>query len=60
MSAIIVTTPEELKAIVNEAITEFLPKTQIIESLPDTITLNSPNCYEKIFSDNFYLNIFKY
>ena len=41
MSTIIVTTPEELKAIVNEAIAEFLPKTQIKESLPDTITLNS-------------------
>ena len=41
MSTIIVTTPEELKAIVNEAIAEFLPKTQIKESLPDAITLNS-------------------
>ena len=41
MSTIIVTTPEELKAIVNEAIAEFLPKTQIKESLPDTITLNT-------------------
>ena len=41
MSTIIVTTPEELKAIVNEAIAEFLPKTKIKESSPDSLTLNS-------------------
>lgn len=41
MSTIIVTTPEELKAIVNEAIAVFLPKTQIKESSPDNLTLNS-------------------
>jgi len=41
MSTIIVTTAEELRAIVNEAIAEFLPKTQIKESSPDSLTLNS-------------------
>jgi hypothetical protein len=41
MSSIIVTTPKELRAIVNEAIAEFLPKTQIKESSPDSLTLNS-------------------
>lgn len=41
MSTIIVTTPEELRAIVNEAIAEFMPKPQKKEDQPDTITLIS-------------------
>jgi len=41
MPTIIVTTPEELRAIVNEAIAEFLPKTSMKESPPDSITLDS-------------------
>ena len=41
MSTIIVTTPEELKAIVNEAIAEFLPKPQLREIKSDHISLNS-------------------
>jgi len=41
MSTIIVTTPEELRAIVNEAIAEFLPKTPKKELQPDSLTLNS-------------------
>jgi hypothetical protein len=41
MSTIIVTTPEELRAIVNEAIAEFLPKIQFKESSTESLTLNS-------------------
>jgi len=41
MSTIIVTTPEELRAIVNEAIAEFLPKTQLKEIKSDHISLDT-------------------
>jgi len=41
MSTIIVTTPEELRAIVNEAIAEFLPKTQLKETKSDRISLDT-------------------
>ena len=41
MSSIILTTPEELKAIVGEAIAELLPKTKSKESQPDNITLTT-------------------
>src|SRR5659263_254208 len=41
MSTIIVTTPEELRAIVSDAIAEFLPKTQMKEIKSDRISLNS-------------------
>lgn len=41
MSNIILTTPEELRAIVGEAIAELLPKTAPKESQPDTITLST-------------------
>ena len=43
MSTIIITTPEELRAIVNEAIAEFMPKPQKKEDQPDNITLGTVN-----------------
>lgn len=41
MSNLIITTPEELRAIVGEAIAQHLPKQTAKESLPDTITLTT-------------------
>ena len=41
MSNLILTTPEELKAIVGEAIAEYLPKQTPKESQSDTITLTT-------------------
>ena len=41
MSTIIVTTPEELRVIVNEAIADFLPKTQLKEIESDYISLDT-------------------
>jgi hypothetical protein len=40
MHNIIVTTPDELRAIVREAVSTFLPKTNESATLVDTITLN--------------------
>ena len=41
MTNIIVTTPEELKAIVNEAVPELLPRVNTKIVPPDTITLST-------------------
>jgi len=41
MTNIIVTTPEELKAIVNEAVSELLPRVNTKIVPPDTITLST-------------------
>jgi len=64
MSKIIVTTPEELRAIVNEAIAEFLPKNQLEETKSDRISLNaaiellSENGYPVYFSPKGFFVIF--
>jgi hypothetical protein len=41
MSAIIVTSPEELREMLNQVLAEFLPKNQAKASLPDNINLDS-------------------
>ena len=41
MTNLILTTPEELKAIVGEAIASYLPKQSPKEPLPDTVTLST-------------------
>lgn len=41
MSNLIITTPEELRAIVKEAISGLITQSSVKESLPDTITLTT-------------------